>query len=72
MSKYFEIDGYWIDNKEPFFGYIVKEYDDASDDDDNVFFYGMNEPDLQHAIESGENTALEFVITSYNQINLNQ
>lgn len=72
MSKYFEIDGYWKDDKEAFFGFIVKEYDDMldGDDDDNIFFYGMSEHDLQCAVESGEDTALEFVVTSYKQATL--
>jgi hypothetical protein len=68
MSKYFTIDGYWIDNKESFSGYIVKEFDNASEDDDNVFFYGMSENDLQEAIKSKEDTTLDFVITNYQQI----
>ena len=70
MSKYFEISGYWKDTKEPFDGYIVKEFDDAGEEDDDVFFYGMGEHDLREAITAGEDTALEFVITSY--ININQ
>jgi hypothetical protein len=68
MSKYFTIDGYWIDNKESFSGYIVKEFDNASEDDDNVFFYGMSEKDLQDAIQAKEDTTLDFVITRYEQI----
>lgn len=68
MSKYFLIEGYWLDTKESFSDYIVKEYDDAGEDDDNVFFYGMGEKDLQDAIEAKEDTTLDFVITNYKQI----
>jgi len=68
MSKYFLIEGYWIDTKESFSDYIVKEYDDVGEDDDNVFFYGMGEKDLQDAIEAKEDTTLDFVITIYKQI----
>jgi hypothetical protein len=68
MSKYFLIEGYWIDTKESFSDYIVKEYDDVGEDDDNVFFYGMGEKDLQDAIEAKEDTTLDFVITNYKQI----
>lgn len=69
MSKYFSIDGYWLDNKEPFSGFVVKEYDDMDEDeDDDVFFYGMGEKDLKNAIEDAEETVLDFVITSYEEI----
>jgi hypothetical protein len=68
MSKYFEIEGYWKDTKEEFSGLIVKEYDDMGDDDDDVFFYGMGVEDLEGCIEDGENTALDFVVTSFSEI----
>ena len=69
MSKYFLIEGYWLDTKESFSDYIVKECDDAGEeDDDNVFFYGMGEKDLQDAIQAKEDTTLDFVITDYKQI----
>jgi len=68
MSKYFLIEGYWLDTKESFSDYIVKEYDDVGEDDDDVFFYGMGEKDLQDAIEAKEDTTLDFVITNYKQI----
>lgn len=69
MSKYFEISGYWLDDKEPFDGLIVKEFDDMDENDDDVFFYGMGERDLQIAIEDGEDTSLDFVVTGYEEIN---
>lgn len=70
MSKYFSIDGYWLDDKSEFNGLIVKEYDDMNEEeDDDVFFFGMGESDLKNAIEDGEETTLDFVITSYEEIN---
>lgn len=71
MSKYFSIDGYWLDTKETFSGFIVKEYDDINgEEDDDVFFYGMGEKDLNEAIKNSEDTALDFVITSFKNITL--
>lgn len=69
MSKYFSINGYWKDDKSEFEGFIVKEYDDMNEEeDDDVFFYGMGESDLNDAVEHGENTSLDFVVTSYEEI----
>jgi hypothetical protein len=69
MSKYFSINGYWQDDKSEFNGLIVKEYDDMNEEeDDDVFFYGMGESDLKNAIEDAEETVLDFVITSYEEI----
>lgn len=68
MSKYFEIKGYWKDDKEPFDGYIVKEFDDMTEEkDEDVFFYGLSEKDLREAIELKEDTMHDFVITSYKE-----
>jgi hypothetical protein len=65
MSKYFEIQGYWKDDKSEFSG-IVKEYDDyIEEEEDDIFLYGMGESDIKEAIKDGENTNLDFVITSY-------
>ena len=69
MSKYFSIDGYWLDDKSEFNGLIVKEYDDMNEEeDDDVFFFGMGESDLKNAIEDAEETVLDFVVTSYEEI----
>lgn len=69
MSKYFSINGYWKDDKSEFQGMIVKEFDDVEDNDDDIFFYGMNEYELQKSIDSnGENDSLDFVVTSFNEI----
>jgi len=66
MRKYFEIEGYFKDDKTPINGSIITNYDDVEEGiDDKIFFYGMEESEIISAIEEGENTALEFVITGY-------
>lgn len=71
MSKYFSINGYWKDDKSEFEGYIVKEYDDVESDeqaDDRIFEYGWSETNLKDAVAGGEETVLDFVITSFEEI----
>ena len=73
MSKHFEIEGYWKDTKELFSGYIVREFDDAVEDeslDDQIFFYGLSEEDIQQAIQDKDNTVLDFVITNYEKVEI--
>lgn len=65
MAKYYKISGYWKDDKSPFNDYIVKDTHDEDEDDDQIFFYGLSENDIEQAIKYGENTILEFVITKY-------
>lgn len=67
----FKIDGYWRDDKTEFYGYLVAEYDDAPDEDeeDNIFYYGLSEDDIKKAIKNDENNTLDFVITNYTKIN---
>ena len=68
MSKYFSIDGYWKDDLTEFNGNVVKEYDDAEEDEDrdnSIFYYGMSENDIIDAIANPDENNLEFVITSY-------
>lgn len=72
MSKFFSINGYWKDDKSEFEGYIVKEYDDVELDeqvDDRIFQYGWSETNLKDAVECGEEGVLDFVITSFEEIN---
>lgn len=72
MSKYFSINGYFKDDKSEFEDYIVKEYNDVESDeqaDDRIFYYGLDENHLNHSIVTGGNDALEFVVTSFEQIN---
>ena len=72
MRKYFEISGYWKDDKSEFEGYIVTNYDDHEEDgeynEDDIFYFGMEESDIQAMIEEGENTIEDFVITEYKTI----
>lgn len=66
MSKYFEISGYWKDDKSEFSGYLVREYDDVDEElDDLIFYYGLNEFELE---SSSEDDALEFVVTSFEEV----
>ena len=65
MKKYWKVFGYWKDDKTEFSNYIVSNYNDASDNDDDVFFYGISEEDMRL---SSEDDALDFVITSFTQI----
>jgi hypothetical protein len=71
MCKYFSIDGYWKDDLSEFNGNIVKEYDDdeeTEERDNMIFYYGMSEADIQDAIANPDENILEFVITSYEEI----
>lgn len=72
IGKVFSIDGYWKDDKVEFQGYLVYEYDDLhpSIDDDDILYYGLSEEDIKSAIQDGENTTLDFVITSYEKTEL--
>ncbi len=66
MSKYFEINGFWKDDKSTFDGYIVREYDDLDEElDDLIFYYGLGESELN---SSSEDDALEFVVTSFEEV----
>jgi len=72
MSKYFKVSGYWKDDKTEFNDLIVKEFDDAEEnesDDDLIFFYGLGEQELK---DSSDDDALEFVITSFEEIDWNK
>jgi hypothetical protein len=67
MANYFKISGYWKgEDDSEFSDYIVTDIDNVDEEnDDLIFFYGLSENELKEAVELGENTALEFVITSY-------
>lgn len=73
-SKYFSISGFWRDTNENFENRIVKETDyegDQEPNDEDIFYYGLNESALINLIALGHNTSLEFVITSYEETTLN-
>lgn len=62
----YTISGYWKDDKDKFDGYLVNEYDDVpngySEDD---IFYELGKAELDDAIAKGNDTTLDFVVTSY-------
>lgn len=64
----FLINGYWKEDKTEFYDYTVTDYDDNSEDDDEIFYFGLSELEIQEAIKHKEDTALEFVITSYTKL----
>lgn len=70
-SKYFSISGFWRDTNENFKNRIVKETEDGTEEEDGkIFYYGMTEEDINAEIEAGQATALDFVITSYEETTL--
>jgi len=64
---YYEISGYFLDSRdEPFEGYVVKDsHDMVEGGDASIFYYGLDEVSIQHAIDTGEPIDAEFVITGY-------
>lgn len=73
MANYFIISGYWKDDKIEFSGYIVSEDHTLPSEgdlftDDQIFYYGLHEKAIKNAIEAKENTAHDFVITSYEKV----
>ena len=64
----FLINGFWKDDKTKFSDYLVTDYDDNADDDDEIFYFGLSESEIREAIKHKEDTALEFVITSYTKL----
>lgn len=62
----FSINGYWKDDKDEFEDYLVSDYfgEVEPENDDEIFFY-MSEDDIKKAIEDGEKSEFEFVITTY-------
>lgn len=69
MCRYFNISGYWKDDKSEFEDYIVKEFDDVDEEtDDLIFYYGLSEADIIDAIENpNDSDCIDFVITSYEE-----
>jgi len=73
MADFYTINGYWKNDSSKFEDLIVYEYDSTPDEtepytDDDIFFYGLTETDLKEAVELKENTAHDFVITSFTKI----
>lgn len=68
MAKIYSIEGYWEDDHtDEFSGYLVTETDEVPEghDDDEFFFHGISEKNLQHAVATKEPVNCEFVVTSY-------
>lgn len=70
---YYLISGYWKDDCVEFEDYVVRQYDDSPPDgdiytDDDIFYYGLSENDIKTAIDNPFDTALDFVITSYEPV----
>lgn len=65
-GKIFRIKGYWKDTKKEFQS-LVYEWDEcpANLDDDNIFYFGINEQQIIQAINDIEESEYEFVITRY-------
>jgi hypothetical protein len=72
MSKYFIIDGYWKDDLLEFRDFIVREYDDIVDEeqDNEIFYYGLSEAEILESINNPDESGLEFVVTNYKEIKL--
>lgn len=69
-NKYYTIKGYWKDNTEDTFEeYLVTTAGDEVDQsrDNELFFYFSSLGELKEAVEMGENTCHDFVITGYNK-----
>lgn len=66
-GRYFNISGYWKNDGEPFSDNIVTNLNDGEEgvDDEVIFMYGIGEDAIISAIEAGEDSVFEFVITSY-------
>jgi hypothetical protein len=65
-NQYFQISGYWKDDLTEFSGYIISESDTIIEGlDDQIFYYGLSENQIQVAIKSGDKSDLEFTIMSY-------
>ena len=71
----FSISGYFPNedgSKDYFVGQLVAEYDHVPGgyDEDDIFYFGMSETQIQEAIEDGDDSG-EFVITGYEEVKLN-
>jgi len=68
--KVFSVNGHWVENTpdDIISGLLVCEYDEQLPEgynDQDIFFYGVNEQDLIDGIKNNECCIDEFVVTSY-------
>ena len=61
------VDGYWVDDRTEFEGYVISQYNDIEEDDDSIFFYGLSESEIAESL--GKETGEDFVITRYEVAN---
>ena len=78
-DKFFLVNGYWKDDKEPIIEALISidvpiiDAEDVRDDtlvngvrDDEIFYYGLDEDEIKRIIKEGDkNDHVDFVITSY-------
>jgi hypothetical protein len=66
-NKLIAISGYWKDDKTEFNDYLVSEWDEIDEvNDDNIFFYGLSLEFIKSNLNNLDGI-LEFVITSYKE-----
>lgn len=70
MPRYFAVNGYLKADWSPIDGYIVTDDDEAfeGDYDDDIFRSGMTEDDLIKAMQDGDQSEYNFVITHFEDI----
>jgi hypothetical protein len=68
MNRYFDIQLKWIDEDRVFSALVTDfdEYDPVRDDD--IFWHGLSENEIQHHIRTGEPVCNQFVILSYEEV----
>ena len=70
MANFFLINGYFKDDNSEFTNFLVVDSGDTiAERDDDIFFYGLSESEIKEAIDLKEDTAQDFVITSYEHTN---
>ena len=57
------VDGYWVDDRAEFEGYVISQSNDIEEDDEGIFFYGLTESQIAESL--GKETGEDFVITRY-------
>jgi len=71
-ERYFNISGYWKEDKEIFENYTVTDEEaetmDQVPDENSIFYYGLTEENILDCIAFGDGTELAFVIESYEEV----
>lgn len=67
MKRYFNIQLQWIDDQR-IINALVTDYDDFDPEkDEEVFWFGISEEEIQYHIQTGEPVCNQFVIISYEE-----